>query len=371
LRQIAGLCSELKIDGHRGELTIMRAARALAAFEGRKKTGEEDVERVATMALRHRLRRDPLEEGESGRRIEQAIEKVLGQAAEKTTRNEAKWFTPSEQQLDASPKNGADSLPAQDLDISVDPGQTRTRSQFKSSTSSRSSRRDANGASRGRYAKATLQREGAARVAVDATLRSAAHAGYRLAGPFPFSSLRFKHLTHKSGTLFIIAIDTSGSMAQQRINQAKAAALSILRRSYVERDDVAIISFRDRSAEIVLPPSRSMLRAKRALDTLSVGGGTPLTMGLLCSLELTRKVTASESVVLLFTDGHANVSLRKEAVDRFTRRRLIENEVARIGFEFKKAKARVVVVETNNRFKSNGGAQWVADRLGSELIHVK
>ena len=55
LRQIATLCSELQVDGHRGELTIMRAARALAAFAGRKSASEEDVRRVAKMSLRHRL----------------------------------------------------------------------------------------------------------------------------------------------------------------------------------------------------------------------------------------------------------------------------------------------------------------------------
>src|SRR6267143_1861092 len=53
LRQIATVCSELKVDGHRGELTIMRSARAVAAFSGRKVVGEQDVRRVATMALRH------------------------------------------------------------------------------------------------------------------------------------------------------------------------------------------------------------------------------------------------------------------------------------------------------------------------------
>src|SRR6185295_12097300 len=62
LEKIAQLCADLKVDGHRGELTIMRAARALAAFEGRKAVTEEHVKRVSAMALRHRLRRDALDE---------------------------------------------------------------------------------------------------------------------------------------------------------------------------------------------------------------------------------------------------------------------------------------------------------------------
>ena len=78
LRQVAELCMHLRIDGHRGELTIARASRALAAFEGRTAVGACDIKRVALMSLRHRLRRDPLERIDSGIRIEQAIEFVIG-----------------------------------------------------------------------------------------------------------------------------------------------------------------------------------------------------------------------------------------------------------------------------------------------------
>ncbi len=72
----------LGVDGHRGELTITRAARALAAFEGRKKITAGDVRRVAPMCLRHRLRRDPLEMVEGGARIEQAVEDIFGEDPE-------------------------------------------------------------------------------------------------------------------------------------------------------------------------------------------------------------------------------------------------------------------------------------------------
>ena len=77
LRKIAELCSELQIDGHRGEITITRAARALAAFGGKKKVTDTEVRQVAAMALRHRLRRDPLEETAGNERIEQAVERTL------------------------------------------------------------------------------------------------------------------------------------------------------------------------------------------------------------------------------------------------------------------------------------------------------
>lgn len=77
MRSIAQLCVTLNVDGHRGELTIARGARALAALESRRGVTLDDVKRMAVMSLRHRLRKDPLEKIDSGQRIEQAIETVF------------------------------------------------------------------------------------------------------------------------------------------------------------------------------------------------------------------------------------------------------------------------------------------------------
>jgi magnesium chelatase subunit I len=77
LLRVAELCVRLQVDGHRGELTISRASRALAALEGRASVVVDDVKRVAVMSLRHRLRKDPLERIDSGSRIEQTLEAVF------------------------------------------------------------------------------------------------------------------------------------------------------------------------------------------------------------------------------------------------------------------------------------------------------
>jgi magnesium chelatase subunit I len=77
LYKIAELCVKLEVDGHRGELTLSRAATALAAFEGRNEVRIEDVRRIAILALRHRLRKDPLETQDDATRIERAVEEVL------------------------------------------------------------------------------------------------------------------------------------------------------------------------------------------------------------------------------------------------------------------------------------------------------
>ncbi len=77
LVRVAELCLKLKVDGHRGELTIARASRALAALQGRATVTADDVKTVATMSLRHRLRRDPLERIDSGVRIEQTVDELF------------------------------------------------------------------------------------------------------------------------------------------------------------------------------------------------------------------------------------------------------------------------------------------------------
>ncbi|NOX36633.1 MAG: magnesium chelatase ATPase subunit I [Calditrichaeota bacterium] len=73
LQRMVELCLRLKVDGHRGEITLSRAARAMAAFEGRKRVTSRDIRRVAVMSLQHRLRKDPLDEMESGEKIRQAM----------------------------------------------------------------------------------------------------------------------------------------------------------------------------------------------------------------------------------------------------------------------------------------------------------
>jgi magnesium chelatase subunit D len=182
------------------------------------------------------------------------------------------------------------------------------------------------------------------------------------------SSLRFKELSHKQGRLFVFAIDTSGSMATHRIGQARAAVLGLLRQSYVRRDSVAIVGIRGKSAEILLPPSRSIVRARRALESLRVGGGTPLSAGLAAALDLARSALTrdSEVSVLLFTDGRANVAANFSATnDRVKRQSAIVKELAVLRGAFAKAGIKLTVVDTQHSFVSNREALNLAERLGA------
>src|SRR5205085_5462393 len=115
----------------------------------------------------------------------------------------------------------------------------------------------------------------------------------------------------KQGPLYVFAIDASGSMAANRIARAKSTILKLLRKSYLNRDSVAIVSFHGTSANVDLPPSRSILRARRVLDSLRMRGSTPLGAGLVETIELLKLVGAKfgEPLVLLFTDGRSNIPL--------------------------------------------------------------
>jgi magnesium chelatase subunit I len=75
--RISAICGELDVDGLRGDIVTNRAARALAAFEGRSEVSEEDVARVVACCLRHRLRKDPLEQIDSGDRVVKVFCKVF------------------------------------------------------------------------------------------------------------------------------------------------------------------------------------------------------------------------------------------------------------------------------------------------------
>jgi magnesium chelatase subunit D len=122
-----------------------------------------------------------------------------------------------------------------------------------------------------------------------------------------FRITRFKQRS-PSTTLF--AVDASGSAALHRLAEAKGAVELLLADCYVRRDQVALVAFRGTGAEMLLPPTRSLTRARRCLAALPGGGGTPLATGLDAALELALQLERrGESVTLVvLTDGRANIA---------------------------------------------------------------
>jgi magnesium chelatase subunit D len=415
IRNIARVCTELKIDGHRGELTITRAASALAAFDGRKRVSDADVRRVAVMALRHRLRRDALEDVASVERIERTLNQVFGEGriAGKDDGGEGqppkRKQTPAKHDRADSPVNpygstspngsseAANAGPKGNVGIDEPatmspkpnfPASRETKFKLPRPSASAPKQKTENSGGgnrskynhqRGRYARSVNSTQASRTIALDATLRAAA---LSIANPnsldrqraIPVDALRYKLFKRKQGRLFIFAIDLSGSMALNRIKHAREVIVGLLRKSYIQRDSVAIVGFRGLTAEVMLPPTKSMLRARRVLELLPMGGGTPLSAGLTRALELAQRAerTAGEILLLLFTDGGANVPLHSfKTSNRTARRGQIENEVRRLGVEIRNAGVAPVVVDTQKAFGLDGDAKVIAENLGATYVRVQ
>jgi magnesium chelatase subunit D len=126
--------------------------------------------------------------------------------------------------------------------------------------------------------------------------------------PEDFHVTRYKP---KRETTAIFVVDASGSSALNRLAEAKGAVELLLADCYVRRDKVAVLAFRGRAAELLLPPTRSLVRAKRSLSGLPGGGGTPLAAAIDAAAALADAVArrGDTPLVVLLTDGRANVAL--------------------------------------------------------------
>jgi magnesium chelatase subunit D len=138
--------------------------------------------------------------------------------------------------------------------------------------------------------------------------RTSAAKGRVLIQPGDFRTTRY---LRRSQTLTIFAVDASGSSALNRLTEAKGAVELLLADCYVRRDLVAVISFRGRRADVLLPPTRSLVRAKRNLAGMPGGGGTPLASAIECAALLggQAKRRGETPLLVLLTDGRANVAL--------------------------------------------------------------
>jgi magnesium chelatase subunit D len=231
----------------------------------------------------------------------------------------------------------------------------------------------------GRYTGSTLRRRDGARIAVDATLRAAAPFQKRREGGATTrvkvkpDDLRFKKLRGRSGVLFIFVVDASGSMALNRMAQAKGALIRLLHDAYLHRDTVGLIALRGQSAEVLLPPTRSIDLARRVVDSLPAGGATPLAAGLMKAVEMAgsaRLRRQCEVVALVFTDGRANVGLMRDESAVLGTDELIEQELRQIGALLHCKEINAAVIDTKSRFVSAGEGRKLADLLGARYLYL-
>ncbi|WP_233385944.1 magnesium chelatase subunit D [Methylobacterium sp. C25] len=169
------------------------------------------------------------------------------------------------------------------------------------------------------------------------------------------SDIRIKTLRQRTETTTIFCVDASGSAALERLAETKGAVELLLAESYVRRDRVALVVFRGAGAEVMLPPTRSLPRAKRLLAGLPGGGGTPLAAGVdaAATLALSIRRAGGSPVIVLLTDGRANVARSGEG----GRARAGEEALA-AGRALKVLGLRTLLIDTGAR---PNGARRLAD----------
>ncbi len=120
-----------------------------------------------------------------------------------------------------------------------------------------------------------------------------------------------KRYETRSERVIIFAVDASGSAALARLSEAKGAVELLLGQAYARRDQVALVGFRNAQADILLPPTRSLVQTKRRLAELPGGGGTPFAIGIKTAAELAQKCAAQGKtpMIVILTDGRANIAL--------------------------------------------------------------
>lgn len=363
-RRLSEAALRLGVEGNRADIFALAVARAHAAFLERAALDEEDLQAAVELVLHPRSK--------TGTACAFPFSPPPPEAAKQDHR-----LSPS------LPRGARDELVLAALDCTAPqdilrlPHRSGSGNDRHPGRDSRSpERRDWN---RGRCLRAVAARPEANKIALAATLRAAApyQKRRRQAAPEPpairvaASDLRFKQFRHNASIRILFAVDASGSMAMNRIQQAKGAVMRLLDQAYRDRDEIALIGFRGNRAELLLPPSRSVELARHALDALPVGGGTPLAAGLEEALRLTRCARLSgprDTLLVVLTDGKANVPRQPQA--GVERREAIWRDVEQVCAALVREGVASVVIDTTQREVSSGQTARLAGLLGGRVVHL-
>jgi magnesium chelatase subunit D len=175
-----------------------------------------------------------------------------------------------------------------------------------------------------------------------------------------FRLVRYRHRA-ESTTIFVV--DASGSAALHRLAEAKGAVELLLSDCYVRRDQVALVAFRGAGAELLLPPTRSLVRARRCLGGLPGGGGTPLASAIDMTRTLADQVRrrGGTPCYVLLTDGRANISR-----DGSHGREAAVRDALASGAGLRQLAVQGMVIDTSPR--PYGGARELAEALGAQYL---
>ncbi len=370
---ICEICTENNVAGHRADLVIEQAARAMAALREHAQVTLEDIREVAMLALIHRKRdaspppppqhdHDQKEEPPSDEDTEEpenSPENPEQDSRESGQDNQPEETGPPEDSDESNPDPRQDDQDRKNdvMEQIFEAGETFKVKKI-TAPKDRVLRRGSGRRSRtriaqkqGRYVKSTSV-TGTGDVALDATLRAAApHQLHRkndagLAVVLRSEDIREKIRERRIGNFLLFLVDASGSMgARSRMTASKGAIMSLLLDAYQKRDRVAMVSFRKEEAVVNLPPTSSIELAAGLLREMPVGGRTPLSAGLAKAYELLRNYLLREPtarpIMIMITDGKSNVALGEK--------KPLDEAIALAGRLSADARIRIIVVDTESQ----------------------
>jgi magnesium chelatase subunit D len=357
-RELTRAAVALGVQGHRADLFAQLAARASAALALRDTVQREDLELAVRLVLVPRATQQP---------TAPPTEPPPATETPPQSSEDSPPDPPTEPPADGDVELTEEVLAA----LAIDLPDVLATLPFRSARGGRSGSRGSTDGTRGRHVTSVpgTPREG--RLDVIATLRAAArwqrlrpHGVRRVV--VRGEDIRIKRFRDKAGALFVFAVDASGSMALNRMRQAKGAVHALLERAYVNRDRVALMSFRGQGAELLLPPTGSVELLRRAVDQIPTGGGTPLAATLVAALEVAqqaRRRGLHNVVLVLLTDARANVGLKADRAG-------VEEELRQLALLTAASGLKALVIDTQRSYLSQGSAQKLATWLGGQYLYL-